>query len=225
MEKIEIDSIIRSSRKTFSLEVSNDAKLTVRAPHRATLEEIRNLVQRKRSWIIRTKKRVLERLDTKPPKLFSEGEEFFFLGGAYPLFLYNDAPCPFMFIDGRFILKKEHAGEAKELFIDWYKKQARTIIKKRSHMHANVAGFRFSRVRITGAEKRWGSCSRKGNLNFSWRLVLAPIDIIDYVIIHELSHLKHQNHSREFWETVSRLCPDYKKRRKWLKDNGYKLSL
>ncbi len=225
MEKIEIDSIIRSHRKTFSLEVSNDARLTIRAPHRATLEEIQNLVHRKHAWIVKTRQRVLERGRAHRPKRFLEGEKFFFLGEAYPLHIRTGSLSPFMFEKGRFILKRERVGDAKELFVDWYKQQARTIIEQRAGTLARPGGFRFSKVHITNAEKRWGSCSQKASLNFSWRLILAPTDIIDYVILHELSHLRHQNHSRKFWDTVASVCPEYRKRRKWLKENGYRLSL
>ncbi len=225
MQKIEIDSIIRSHRKTISLEISGDAKLTVRAPRRATLDEIHDLVNRKRSWIVRTRQRVQERRRAYQPKRFSEGENFIFLGKAYPLSIRTDAPSPLIFRDNSFILKKESAGEAKALFIGWYKKQARTIIEQKVRLFARHGGVCFSKIRITNAEKRWGSCSQKGNLNFSWRLVLAPIDIIDYVVLHELSHLKEQNHSKKFWDAVASVCPEYRKRRKWLKENGHTLSL
>jgi len=225
MEKIEIDSIIRSQRKTFSLEVSNDAKLTVRAPQRATLEEIQNLVHRKQAWIIKTRKSVLERRRTLQPKNFREGEKFLFLGKAYPIRFQPGVQTPLTFRENKFILKKGSTQNTKELFIKWYKQQARKIIGRKANIFAQERGFQFSKVRITSAEKRWGSCSQKGNLNFSWRLVLAPNDIIDYVILHELSHLRHQNHSRKFWETVASICPDYRKYRKWLKENSHRLSL
>ena len=78
---------------------------------------------------------------------------------------------------------------------------------------------------ISSARTRWGSCSAKGTLSFTWRLVMAPLDIIDYVVVHELCHLKEMNHSRAFWERVETILPDYKRRRKWLKENGGALRL
>ena len=80
--------------------------------------------------------------------------------------------------------------------------------------------LKYDKIIITGAMKRWGSCSSKGNLNFAWRLVMAPIDIIDYVVVHELSHIVHRNHSKRFWEQVETIFPDYKIKRKWLKEYG-----
>jgi predicted metal-dependent hydrolase len=225
MEQIEIDSIIRSKRKTFSLEVSNDARLTVRAPYRATLDEIKNLINRKRCWILKTKQRVIEREQNNRPKMFREGEKFLFLGRTYPLYILPGGRRSLVFRDNRFILSDQKTGGAKELFVEWYRRQARITIEQKAQAYAQENGFQFLKVRITGAQKRWGSCNRTGNLNFSWRLVLAPEEIIDYVILHELSHLRHQNHSREFWKTVASLCPEYKKCRKWLKENGHRLSL
>jgi len=225
MEHIGIDSIIRSHRKTFTLEVSDDAKLTIRAPHRATLEEIQNLVRRKRAWIIKTRQRVLERRRTLQSKHFREGEKFLFLGKAYPIHFQPGVRTPLIFRENKFILNKESGQNTRELFIKWYKQQARKIIGQKANTLAQQKGFRFTKVRITSAEKRWGSCSQGASLNFSWRLILAPTEIIDYVILHELSHLRHQNHSRKFWDTVASVCPEYPNRRKWLKENGYTLSL
>lgn len=225
MEPIKINSIIRSKRKTFSLEVSNDATLTVRAPHRATLDEINDLVSRKRAWIIKTRQRVIERGRNLKSKRFIEGEEFLYLGKPYPLHIQPNMPRSLVFKDNRFILSNKTIKNPRELFVEWYKKKARNIIEQRVRVYAHENGFEFLKVRITSAQKRWGSCSRMRNLNFAWRLILAPDDIVDYVIIHELSHLKHPNHSRAFWETVASLCPDYKKRRKWLKEYGYLLSI
>jgi predicted metal-dependent hydrolase len=86
-------------------------------------------------------------------------------------------------------------------------------------------GFREMKVRISSARTRWGSCSQKGNLSFTWRLVMAPPDVIDYVVVHELCHTREMNHSRSFWEQVEAILPDFRQRRRWLKEYGKLLVL
>jgi len=223
--KLKIDAIIRSNRKTFSLEVSGDAKLTVRVPQRASLDEIKSLVSRKSSWIKEKQKKALERYRKFPAKRFQEGEHFLFLGKSYTLSIHEDPPSPMAFSGEEFILDRDRINDARNLFVRWYRDQAKSIIPERSKWYSSFIGLRFVRVNITGAAKRWGSCSRKKNLNFSWRLIMAPPEIIDYVILHELAHLKEQNHSKRFWNMVSSMCPDYRAYRKWLKENGHTLCL
>jgi predicted metal-dependent hydrolase len=107
----------------------------------------------------------------------------------------------------------------------WYRDQARTILKKHATAQAANMGLSFGALRITGAQKRWGSCSSKGNLNFSFRIVMAPEEVIRYVVLHELCHLVEQNHSRRFWSLIESNMPEYRKHRTWLGDNGYRLTL
>jgi predicted metal-dependent hydrolase len=91
--------------------------------------------------------------------------------------------------------------------------------------YAKQHGFVYSKIGITGARTRWGSCSAKGSLNFSWRLIMAPLEIIDYVIIHELVHLRYHNHSRAFWKGVADILPDYRARKAWLTQNSHRFTL
>jgi predicted metal-dependent hydrolase len=128
-------------------------------------------------------------------------------------------------LDGCFYLSRHRLPEAPAVFEAWYRAQARRLISERVKHYAARNGFAYKRVSITRAKTRWGSCGSGGTLNFSWRLVLAPLEIIDYVVVHELAHLEVKNHSSVFWEKVEALMPDYKERRKWLKDNGQALSL
>jgi predicted metal-dependent hydrolase len=123
------------------------------------------------------------------------------------------------------VLSDEHIGKAREAFIDWYRQQARSVISERVQRYSSPSGIRYEKVKITNARKRWGSCSTKGNLCFSWRLAMAPLEVIDYVVVHELAHIEHRDHSRGFWEKVQTMLPDYKNRRKWLRDNDHTLTL
>lgn len=95
------------------------------------------------------------------------------------------------------------------------------MIEKYSRLYP----FKVNQVRITSARTRWGSCSGKNNLNFTYRLAMAPLNVIEYVVVHELAHLKHRNHSKAFWNEVGMIKPDYRKDRDWLKKNGFHLTL
>jgi predicted metal-dependent hydrolase len=110
------------------------------------------------------------------------------------------------------------------VFEAWYKQQARQALTERVALRAAFHMLTVSGVRISSARTRWGSCSSRGSLSFTWRLVLAPLEVIDYVIVHELAHLRVRNHSPEFWKEVGRMMPDYAQRKQWLKDNGRMLN-
>jgi predicted metal-dependent hydrolase len=124
-----------------------------------------------------------------------------------------------------FILSQSAVPQAADTFKKWYQKQARAVISKRVDEIAKKYGFSYKQIRITSARTRWGSCSTRGSINFSWRLVMAPIDVIDYVVLHELVHTRIHNHSREFWAKVASIDPDYKQKRLWLKKNGHQLTI
>ncbi len=121
-------------------------------------------------------------------------------------------------IDNRLEVEKSRIIPIEK--INEYKKKAKNYIPNRVIELADIFWFKFNIIKITSAKTRWGSCTSKKNLNFSYRLILCPKEVIDYVICHELSHLKHMNHSRNFWNEVSNMMPDYKEHDRWLKKNG-----
>ena len=106
-----------------------------------------------------------------------------------------------------------------------YIEAARSYIPKRVAYYSDMTGGNYNRITIRSQKTRWGSCSSKGTLSFNWRLMLAPPVILDYVVVHELCHLKHMNHSADFWKAVESVYPDYRNARKWLKEHGNELTL
>jgi predicted metal-dependent hydrolase len=101
--------------------------------------------------------------------------------------------------------------------------KAEELIKKRTAEYSNLIGVNYNTIRIKDTKTRWGSCSSKGNLNFNFRILMAPEQVMDYIIVHELCHLRHMNHGKDFWNTVAQYMPDYEKKKEWLKVNGMKL--
>ncbi len=221
---IEIEKIIRTKRKTIALHITDDATLIVKAPFNTNHKTITEVVLKHKKWIER-KRREIEARDPKfSPKEFVNGEGFLYLGRYYRLKIVDDQEVPLKFED-EFYLSRNALSQAKEVFIEWYKRKAYEKISERVRWYAQKRGFNYNIVNITNAQKRWGSSSANGNLNFPWRLIMAPLPVIDYVVIHELVHLEEKNHTRAFWNKVKMLMPDYEKNKDWLKKNCYLLRL
>jgi predicted metal-dependent hydrolase len=219
---IEIHKLVRSKRKTLALIVESDGTLTVRAPLRMKEADIRSFIEAKKDWIERKQARVQK--DAPAPRQYVDGEKFLYLGVEVPLRIVR-AQKPALVMEKAFKLTKSALPQAESVFEAWYKKQARTVFTERVSFFAHKHEFKVGKIRISSARTRWGSCSTKGTLSFTWRLVMAPLEVIDYVVVHELCHLKELNHSKAFWAKVEMVLPDYKKRRRWLREHGGKLHL
>lgn len=223
MTDINALKIIRSRRRTIGLEVCRDATLIVRAPLHTSIEFINKLIEKKRSWIIKHQNFFEQQKPLTKQKEFVNGEEFLYLGDSYKLSIVEHQKKPLYFYNV-FLLSRKYLNRARQVFIRWYKEQARRKIAERVDLYSSMTGLKYNKITITSARKRWGSCSRKNHLNFSWYLIMTPLNVIDYVVVHEIIHLKEKNHSRKFWAKVALLLPEYKQYRKWLKDNGHLLT-
>lgn len=203
-------TIVRCRRKTVALQVTREAEVVVRAPRYVSAFFIEEFVREHVAWVEKRKQEIKKR-----KKSFVEGELFLFLGNIYPLTVMQTGDR-INFSEAEGFSFGRDALNPQKLFEDWYKKQARNILPRRVGELAEMYGFEYNTLRITSARTRWGSCSGKRNISLSWRLVLAPKSVIDYVIIHELTHLEHMNHSKVFWNKVARLCPEYRQHKRWL---------
>ncbi|MBR4290092.1 MAG: M48 family metallopeptidase [Oscillospiraceae bacterium] len=170
-------SIIRSNRKTISIQIQPDGKVIVRAPKRMRIEEIKRFVESKAGWI----EKHLSNLTAQEQQKLTDQE------------------------------------------LRALREKARTLVTERVQFYAPLIGVTYTQIAIRAQHTRWGSCSSKGNLNFNCLLALVPPEVLDYVVVHELCHRKELNHSDRFWNEVGKILPDYKDRKKWLKDNGSNL--
>jgi predicted metal-dependent hydrolase len=221
--KIQIDKLIRSKRRTIALIIERDGSFTVRAPLRASPAAIEAFIQQKEGWIARTREKINSTQPTQK-KQYADGEKFMLLGSFFDLKLV--APQrPSLRFDTGFTLSRTAQIKGELIFTRWYKARAYEIISERVKQYSQQHGFTPKQVKISSAKTRWGSCGPNGTLNFTWRLVMAPLEVIDYVVVHELVHLRIKNHSSKFWKEVELICPEYKKQRKWLRENGEKLNL
>jgi predicted metal-dependent hydrolase len=217
MDEIRIEKIVRSRRRTIALIITPDARLIVRAPHRAPAAMIDAVIRKKSGWIRKKIGEMKERPQAIIPT-YEEGEIFWFLGRPYPLHITEDGGSAIQRTD-RLCVPSSLVPDIRRDIRRWYMDEAAKEIRSRCMWFSMMTGYSPASVRITDARQRWGSCNHRGGLNFSWRLIQAPLPIVDYVIVHELVHLRQPDHSPKFWAKVEALMPDYQRRRAWLRTN------
>jgi predicted metal-dependent hydrolase len=216
---IPIYKLVRSRRKSIAIIVERDGSLTVRAPLRMGEARIQAFVESHADWIAKNQAKILAAAPVSP-KRYVDGEEFLFLGQAYQLTILP-RQRPALTFDGKsFRLSKSALPKAEAAFVRWYKEQATLFLFERVLSLAGKHGFHYQKMRISSARTRWGSCSSRGTLSFTYRLVMAPAEVVDYVVLHELVHTQIHNHSSKFWNRLGELRPGFKIQLAWLKKNG-----
>lgn len=215
-------TLIRSRRRTMALHIRGDGTLEVRAPLKLSTDVIDAFVAGKQSWVAKH----LARMQQNKPvaKSYTEGEQFLFLGKSYPLQFCDEQKAPVV-LGETLCLASRLQGRAEKVLTGWYRQQAMQTLSERVAFYSEVMKSRPKQIKLSNARQRWGSCSVRGRVNFAWRLVMAPPEIIDYVVVHELAHLLRHDHSSAFWQIVQTVLPDYKTRRNWLKEKGRLLTM
>lgn len=217
--KFEDIQLIRSKRKTIGLEVQENGRVLLRAPEGTSERSLKRFVREKQAWIERSVRKQKAAYAKRPRRRFEHGENFLYLGDPIKLCITEQAKKPFCW-DVDFILDAKAQHRAESVMKRWYKTRARFVFNDRAEFYAPLMDVQFENVKLSSATTRWGSCGSKNTLNFNWRLVMAPMEVIDSVIIHELAHCRHKHHDPRFWELVTKHCPTYKHHNRWLKKNA-----
>lgn len=219
---LETLSIIRSRRRTLSLHIGRDGSVTVRAPERLSQAAIDAFVEKRRDWI---KKRQQEMMRRRPPeRRFCDGECFLLRGAEVKLELVKQGMRS-LTQGETFKLARRDRFRARQIFEAWYKREARAHLTDRVLHYAERMRLEHGAIRLSNARHTWGSCSSTNRLSFSWRLIMAPEEVIDYVVVHELSHVVHKNHGKRFWTMVERFSPEHKAHRAWLHAHEHLLTI
>ena len=218
---IQPDEIIRSNRKTLSISVDSFGKLTVRAPMRCGQERIFAFLREKESWI---RKKQAEKAAFAPslPTEDLDGYTLLILGREYKISLIDGAKIGLNTDVGVLYLPKKNT---QTRLVRWLKENAKRILTAVTAQTAQRMGTSYRSVTITSARSRWGSCSYDNAVRYSFRLLFAPKEVVEYVTVHELAHTKHKNHSKAFWDEVTKYCPDWKEKRNWLKKHSALMQL
>ncbi len=229
---IDFDYRIRKSprRKTLSICVYRDNRVVVAVPGRLSKEEIVLFVEKKSEWV-RKRLKINREKEKKKARQFVTGEKFLLLGNEYTLVVQAGSPGR-VFIENGSInvrLNPDPSPDGNRLKVrnylaEWYVGLALQKIKERLPLFAERVGASPHRVTIKAMKSRWGSCSTQGRISFTWNIIMAPEAVLDYLVVHELCHLVHHDHSAQYWKLVESIIPDHAERRKWLRENGEVLS-
>jgi len=224
---------LRARRLSLQIESAKPEMVLV-IPRYALSMQIDAFIKEQTPWIEKHWNQALKKAAKRPRREYRDGDQYFYFGETLTLKLIPSV---------RWTPRARVAEDTLEVYLhkatsmadgkqaikkaveDFYKKKAGEVILDRLQYFNEHYSLRYNRVTFRNQKTRWGSCSSAKNLNFNWRLIMAPIEIIDYVVVHELCHLKHMNHSAAFWKLVAEAIPAHKECRKWLKDNHYLLSM
>ncbi len=221
-------TVKRSERaRTWRLEVGAGTGLCIIVPQAFDARRIPAILQARRRWILKT----LDWAATQPPPLahdgYAHGQTLPYRGQPHALNIREQSARPISVtrVDHTLVVsvRRRDGTLIRRALRRWYTQQATAVISQRAADLATRLKLCYRQITIGDQRTRWGSCSRSGRLRFNWRLVLMPPAILDYVIIHELTHLKALNHSKHFWRLVAAACPDYHTHRTWLRKHGPRL--
>lgn len=221
-------TLIISDRKTIGLQVDSEGNLTIRANKQITVAQIEEVIMDKYSWINKAITEMKIKQQNISEVKYVQGEIVSYLGQNYTLqIIYNsNFKKDIITIKGNVICitsRKNSQEYLEQVFCSWCKNNLRNIISERIAHYKSNFNIEPKLIQVKEQKRRWGSCSYDNKLMFNWRLIRAPIEIIDYVVVHEMSHMEHKNHSQDFWNRVESVIPNYKDRDKWLKENGLNL--
>lgn len=227
-DKISYKLIRGKQKKTISIYVDKTG-VTVRAPRRISEKDILAFVGKKARWILGKQEQIKQAMQLYPPKVFVSGEMFPYLGKQHRLKIVSSektSKTKCRFINGRLEVEINPALDSnliaaaiRRAVFHWYLMRAELKIRERLPLYADRLGTWPTAVVIKNQKSRWGSCSYTGVVRLNWKIIMAPLSVLDYIIVHELCHLKHPNHSAAFWNEVESLIPDYRNKKAWFKEH------
>jgi len=220
-------SLVRSRRKTASIYIERDGQVSILVPDKLTDRQVEALLESKRKWIY---KGLAEWQDLNARRVhrdYVNGEGFLYLGRSYRLKLVSDLAEPLMLKDGYFCLRTNNGSvpDADAAFKAFYRAKGAVRIPPRVAYYQAKMDVEPKAVRLLDLKHRWASCSPGGNLNFHWKCMMAPLTILDYIVVHELAHLIYPNHTKAFWNELDKVMPDFQERKEWLRVNGAGMDL
>ncbi|MFT5633181.1 MAG: putative metal-dependent hydrolase [Rubritalea sp.] len=223
-------SLVRSDRKTADIIIERDGSLVVRAPSDLATDEVEAIVESKKLWIYTNLAKWRDLNATQVIREYCIGEGFLYLGRSHKLRFEGDQEADLMLKNGYFCMKRSLVDQGDEdllrkAFRDFYIRRGKAKIQDRVDYFASKVGVKTGDIEVRELGHRWGLCSPEGDLAFHWKCLMAPASVIDYIIVHELCHIHHLDHSKEYWNEVDKVMPDYRERLEWLRNNGASLDL
>lgn len=211
-------------RKGIRITIERDRSVVVTAPTGTSAAVIEQVVTTQKSKITARIDHAQKYPDPRPINEFVSGESLLFLGRTYPLTV-TELDVEAVRFDNHFYINSRQHQQVNHLLKEWYIAQAREWLTPKIKLYADRLGVVYRQIRISDLRFRWGSCTPTNSLHFNWRLIKAPMSVIEYIVVHELAHLIEPNHTSVFWNIVSVQLPQYEKAKEWLKQNGHQLEV
>lgn len=215
--------VVRTNRNTIGITVERDRKVIVRVPQQASEQAVFAAIESKRFWIWQKLRDPHKYPDPVPHKEYVTGETFLYLGQHYALSLTRAESGAVRLVGKQFEMADSDRRNGDTLFRSWYLAQAKEKLRPRIVAFATEMGVTYSRIWVRDLKYCWGSYTPGGTLSFNWRIIQAPMIVVDYLIVHELAHIFEPNHSQDFWNIVAVHAPSWTKARNWLKLHGGRL--
>lgn len=214
-----------SKRKTASLFVERNGAISLIAPDHLEIGKIEDLIREKKSWIFKSIAEWKDLNATRVAREFVNGEGFLYLGRTYRLRISEAMKNKLVLKDGQFLIAKDYLKQSFQFFKAFYREKGLEKIPKRVTYFKEKMGVAPNEVKIVELGNRWASCTPGRNVNFHWKCMMAPLTVLDYIVVHELAHLLYPNHTQNFWNEVDKVMPDYRERMEWLRFNGASLDI
>lgn len=218
-------TITKSKRKTVSIYIERDGSVSARVPENIQEEDLIQVLKSKEYQIHKNLAEWEQLNEKRTIREYVNGQSFLYLGRNYRLSFVDADENKLILKNGRFLLSKKAQGKAKALFVEFYKEKLSDKLQPIINRYKNQLGVSPNDIKIMELQNRWASCSSLGNVNFHWKCAMAPIDVLNYIVVHELVHLIHINHTTAFWNEVDKVIPNYERHLQWLKTNGAGMDL
>ncbi|MDP8213254.1 MAG: SprT family zinc-dependent metalloprotease [Candidatus Zapsychrus exili] len=225
----------KSFRKAIAISVDENSKVTVYAPKHSSDKSIFDFIRQKQAWIVHKQQDALKNKASVNSRKFEDGEKFLFLGKSFKLeVIEKEIKRTKMEFDGIHlklfipigVVLAEKNKFIKEKLIKWYRLQADEILGGRLFYYSRIIGIEPKKISVRTQKRLWGNCDyNKQSINLNWHIILSPINVVDYVVVHELCHLLVPNHSKRFWNKVEKVLPNFQDHKKWLKTHAYDIML
>jgi predicted metal-dependent hydrolase len=217
---LDVQVQMSTRRRSIQLTVERDATVTAVVPPDTSDASLTKVVIAKRRWLYARLRERAALGGPRPAREFVTGEGFPYLGRSYRLLIVEEAPCSVRLNRGRLEIRRDSVDDGARHLTRWYQQVGEHWLRKRGARWAERMGVEVSALRVLPLGYRWGSCTRDGKVNIHWAAMQPPADLVDYVLVHELAHLRRRDHAPEFWRIVERAMPDYKARRDRLRQLG-----
>ncbi len=227
-----IYEIEKKNVKRITLKINSEGNVKIVIPMRVSKESAEKIIEDKKEWILDKLQKINEKKDIIKEKELKSGEELFFMGKKYILKITESDKKECVNIKNdeeiEIYIKNENSGDEnkiKKIIMEWYMEELKILLKEKVEKYSKLINKYPKSVTIKKLKSSWGICSFYGDISINWRIIMAPEEVIDYLIVHELCHLVHHNHSKKYWELVESIIENHKEKRKWLKENGLILKI